>query len=69
MHISFLETHLKSLDLKYPPLFKKDEHIKYVKDWRGQYIGETVAVLRPFNTNEVSHILKFANFAHMLLDI
>ncbi len=61
MHISFLENNLKSLNLKYPPIFKKEEHIKYVKDWRGQYIGETNAVLRPFNTSEVSNILRFAN--------
>ncbi len=57
---TFLDNSLKSLSLIHPPLFDKREHIKYVKDWREQYIGDAVAILRPVDTNEVSKILKFA---------
>ena len=60
MQNTFLDNSLKSLSLKHPPIFDKQEHDKYVKDWREQYVGEAVAVLRPVDTKEVSEILKFA---------
>ena len=56
-----LEIKLKSLDLEQNPIFKKKDHIKYIQDWRGQYKGDAAAILKPVNTKEVSHILKFAN--------
>ena len=60
MQNTFLDNSLKSLSLRYPPIFDKQEHTKYVKDWREQYVGEAIAVLRPVDTKEVSEILKFA---------
>ena len=56
-----IDNSLKSLSLKNPPIFDKQEHDKYVKDWREQYVGETSAVLRPADTKEVSKIIKFAH--------
>ena len=56
-----LETKLKSLNLKHKPIFTKNDHIKYVQDWRGQYKGEAAAILKPIDTIEVSRILKLAN--------
>jgi len=61
MQNNFLDNSLKSLNLKNSPIFDKEEHAKYVKDWREQYVGQAVAVLRPVNTKEVSSILKFAH--------
>ena len=49
------------LSLQNKPVFDKGEHEKYVYDWRGQYHGETIAILKPNDTNEVSSILNFAN--------
>ena len=56
-----LEIKLKSLNLKNNPIFTKNDHIKYVQDWRGQYKGDAAAILKPINTIEVSRILKLAN--------
>ena len=56
-----LEIKLKSLNLKHNPIFTKNDHIKYVQDWRGQYKGDAAAILKPINTIEVSAIMKFAN--------
>ena len=56
-----LEIKLNSLNLKHNPIFTKNDHIKYVQDWRGQYKGDAAAILKPINTIEVSRILKFAN--------
>ena len=56
-----LEIKLKSLNLKNNPIFAKNDHIKYVQDWRGQYKGDAAAILKPINTIEVSRILKLAN--------
>ncbi len=56
-----LEIKLKSLNLKNNPIFTKNDHIKYVQDWRGQYKGDAAAILKPINTIEVSAIMKFAN--------
>ena len=61
MQNNFLDNSLKSLNLKNPPIFDKEEQAKYVKDWREQYVGQAIAVLRPINTKEVSSILKFAH--------
>ena len=61
MDNNYLETKLKSLDLKHNPIFTKKDHIKYVQDWRGQYKGDAAAILKPINTIEVSAIMKFAN--------
>ena len=61
MDITALEIKLKSLNLKYNPIFTKNDHIKYVQDWRGQYKGDAAAILKPMNTIEVSAIMKFAN--------
>ncbi len=61
MDITALEIKLKSLNLKYNPIFTKNDHIKYVQDWRGQYKGDAAAILKPINTIEVSAIMKFAN--------
>ena len=30
---------LTSLNLKSKPIFDIEDHLKYTKDWRGQYIG------------------------------
>ena len=48
-----LEIKLKSLNLKHNPIFTKNDHIKYVQDWRGQYKGDAAAILKPINTIEV----------------
>ena len=60
MKNTFLDNPLKSLSLKHPPIIDKQEHAKYVNDWREQYVGQALAVLRPVDTKEVSDILKFA---------
>ncbi len=49
------------LNLKSKPIFDIEDHLKYIKDWREQYIGDAIAILRPHNKYEVSKILKFAN--------
>ena len=56
-----LDIDLRKLKLKHPPLFNKEDHDKYVNDWRGQYKGQAAAILRPINTEEVSSILRFAH--------
>ncbi len=61
MNNTSLDIKLKSLNLKYNPIFKKNDHTKYVQDWRGQYKGDAVAIFKPVNTMEVSNILKLAN--------
>jgi len=60
MNTKELNFEIQNLGLKNPPLLSEDEHLKYVNDWRGQYIGRAAAVLRPSNTLEVSNIMKFA---------
>ena len=52
---------LTSLNLKSKPIFDIEDHLKYTKDWRGQYIGDAIAILKPHDKYEVSKILKFAN--------
>ncbi len=49
------------LNLKTKPIFDKNDHVKYINDWRGQYIGNALAILKPNDANEISKILKFAN--------
>ena len=61
MNNTSLEIKLKSINLKHDPIFTKNDHIKYVQDWRGQYKGDAAAILKPTNTIEVSRILKLAN--------
>ena len=56
-----LDIDLRKLQLKHPPLFNKEDHDKYVNDWRGQYKGQAAAILKPINTKEVSSILLFAH--------
>ena len=60
MQTKDLSVEIKNLNLKNPPLFKEEEHLKYINDWRGQYTGKAVAILRPTSTLEVSAIVKFA---------
>ena len=60
MQAKDLSVEIKNLKLKNPPLFKEEEHLKYINDWRGQYTGKAAAILRPTNTLEVSAIVKFA---------
>ena len=60
MQAKDLRVEIKNLKLKNPPLFKEEEHLKYINDWRGQYSGKAAAILRPTNTLEVSAIVKFA---------
>ncbi len=38
---------LEKLNLKINPIFNQSEHEKYTNDWRGQYIGNAFAVLKP----------------------
>ena len=52
---------ITSLNLKSKPIFDIEDHLKYTKDWRGQYIGDAIAILKPQDKYEVSKILKFAN--------
>ena len=52
---------LTSLNLKSKPVFDIEDHHKYTKDWRGQYTGDAIAILKPHDKYEVSKILKFAN--------
>ena len=52
---------ITSLNLKSKPIFDIEDHLKYTKDWRGQYIGDAIAILKPHDKYEVSKILKFAN--------
>jgi len=52
---------LTALNLKSKPIFDIEDHLKYTKDWRGQYIGDAIAILKPHDKYEVSKILKFAN--------
>ena len=40
---------LENLNLKIDPIFNQNEHEKYTNDWRGQYIGNAFAVLKPSN--------------------
>ena len=61
MQQTLLDIDLRTLNLKHPPLFNKDDHSKYVNDWRGQYKGQAAAILKPINTEEVSSILRFAH--------
>ena len=61
MDKTFLEKKLKSLNLEHNPIFTKEDHTKYVQDWRGQYKGDAAAILKPTNTIEVSRILKLAD--------
>ena len=61
MQQTLLDIDLRTLNLKHPPLFNKDDHSKYVNDWRGQYKGQAAAILKPINTEEVSAILRFAH--------
>jgi len=61
MQAKDLSVEIKNLKLKNPPLFKEEEHLKYINDWRGQYTGKAAAILRPTNTLEVSAIVKFAD--------
>ncbi len=56
-----IKNNIKDLELKFKPIFKKNEHLKYVNDWRGQYSGSAIAILKPSSSFEVSRILKFAN--------
>ena len=35
MQQTLLDIDLGTLNLKHPPLFNKDDHGKYVNDWRG----------------------------------
>ena len=49
------------MNLKSKPIFDIEDHLKYTKDWRGQYIGDAIAILKPHDKYEVSKILKFAN--------
>ena len=51
---------ITSLNLKSKPNFDIEDHLKYTKDWRGQYIGDAIAILKPHDKHEVSKILKFA---------
>ena len=53
MQQTLLDIDLRTLNLKHPPLFNKDDHSKYVNDWRGQYKGQAAAILKPINTEEV----------------
>ena len=59
--INKFKKELLKLSLINKPIFDKIEHEKYITDWRGQYHGETLGVLKPCNSIEVSNILKFAN--------
>ncbi len=52
---------VNNLSLHVRPIFDKQDHEKYVKDWRGNYVGEASVILKPINTVEVSKILQFAN--------
>ena len=61
MQQTLLDIDLRTLNLKHPPLLNKDDHGKYVNDWRGQYKGQAAAILKPINTEEVSAILRFAH--------
>ena len=38
---------LTALNLKSKPIFDIEDHLKYTKDWRGQYIGDAIAILKP----------------------
>ena len=50
---------ITSLNLKSKPIFEFEDHLKYTKDWRGQYIGDAIAIVKPHDKYEVSKILKF----------
>ncbi len=50
-----------SLNLKSKPIFDVNDHFKYTNDWRGQYNGDAIAVLKPQDKEEISKIFKFAN--------
>ncbi len=52
---------IQDLELENAPIFDKNDSIKYTTDWRGQYKGDSIAILKPKNKLEVSNILKFAN--------
>ena len=52
---------ITSLNLKSKPIFDIEDQLKYIKDWRGQYIGDALAILKPHDKYEISKILKFAN--------
>ena len=52
---------IQNLQLEILPIFNNNDSFKYNIDWRGQYEGESIAILRPKNKHEISKILKFAN--------
>ncbi len=52
---------IQNLKLVNKPIFNKLELVKYTTDWRGQYEGDTIAILKPEDKFEISKILKFAN--------
>ena len=56
-----IKQQINQLNLTFAPIFDKQEQEKYINDWRDQYFGNTQAVLKPANTNEVSKILKLAH--------
>ena len=47
---------ITSLNLKSKPIFDIKDHLKYTKDWRGQYIGDAIAILKPHDKYELSKI-------------
>jgi FAD/FMN-containing dehydrogenases len=59
--INKLKKEILKLSLNHKPIFNQEDHKKYTTDWRGQFHGETLGVLKPCNKIEVSNILKFAN--------
>ena len=60
MNFINIKNQIENLNLRYPPIYNKKDHDKYVNDWREQYTGSTISILRPFDTKEVSNIMKFA---------
>ena len=48
-----------SLNLKSKPIFDVNDHFKYTNDWRGQYNGDAIAVLKPQDKEEISKIFKY----------
>lgn len=39
-------------------LFKREDKAPYLVDWRGRYVGDAIAVVRPGNTAEVSAVVR-----------
>ena len=44
MNFINIKNQIENLNLRYPPIYNKKDHDKYVNDWREQYTGSTISL-------------------------